>query len=463
MPFSDEDFLAVCEQFRAEHQDKTSEALTARYNEVVNRMAELDGYARRSGAQDEELSRLHAEMTVLDVAISDRRVLARSPLAAERAGKIAEISRTAQNPANCEGPAAGPAPYGRSGPALVRDARRDRLETPQEVVQRAGNPWRDGDGGPLNRETGDGLAARAHAAVEALSERLTHDGAEKLAGLLSLRPLTVGPYEVRNAEDIKRSAELVLALSNPFYESAFRSILRWPEAFRNGTGILMWSDEERLAYGDVMACRSTLLEDSGTGGQCMLPLVLDSSIMLTNVGSANPWRRVCRTVTTTAKSWNGVTSAGTTANWVAEGAVTTDNTPTLGALVLTPLKEAVWMTASFEETADTTIAQQVPNLLQDGFDRLEEAAFSVGTGTAQPTGAVVAATVDSNTGLVSLANAASVFPFIIAERLGTTVVFEPLVPGAGGIIPAGIAGWYGYRRVTSGAVTATALRVHNNA
>jgi hypothetical protein len=52
--------------------------------------------------------------------------------------------------------------------------------------------------------------------------------------------------------------------------------------------------------------------------------------------------------------------------------------------------------------------------------------------------------------------------FIICERLGTTVVFEPLVPGAGGIIPAGMAGWYAYRRVTSDAVTATALRVHNN-
>lgn len=295
----------------------------------------------------------------------------------------------------------------------MKDARRDRLETADEVIQRAGNPWRH-EGGPLDAETGAGLAARAHAAVEALQGRLTHDGSEKLAGLLSLRPSTFGPYEKRDAEDIRRSAELVLALSNPYYESAFRSILRYPEAFRNGTGILMWSDQERVAYSDVMACRSTLLEDSGTGGQYMLPLVLDQSIMLTNAGSANPWRRVCRNVVTTSKSWNGVTSAGTTANWVAEGVVSTDTTPTLGALVLTPLKSTCWMTASFEETADTTIAQQVPALLQDGFDRLEEAAFSVGTGTAQPKGAVVAATVDGNTGLVSLANAASVYPLLAA-------------------------------------------------
>src|SRR5438477_375716 len=85
-------------------------------------------------------------------------------------------------------------------------------------------------------------------------DRLTHGGSEKLAELMSVRSSTFETvYERRDAEDIRRSAELVLALTSPFYESAFRSILRYPEAFRNGTGILMWSDAERLAYADVMA------------------------------------------------------------------------------------------------------------------------------------------------------------------------------------------------------------------
>lgn len=91
-----------------------------------------------------------------------------------------------------------------------------------------------------------------------------------------------------------------------------------------------------------MAFRAALIEDSGTGGRYLLPLVLDSTIMLTNAGSANPGRRVCRNVTTTAKSWNGVTSAGVTSQWLAEGATSADATPTLGALVITPFKEAVW-------------------------------------------------------------------------------------------------------------------------
>jgi HK97 family phage major capsid protein len=307
----------------------------------------------------------------------------------------------------------------------------------------------------------------------------------------------------------------------------------------------MWSDQERLAYQDVMACRAALIEDTGTGGQYLLPLVLDSTVMFTNAGSANPWRRICRNVLTTAKSWNGVTSAGTTANWVAEGVIVTDTTPTLGALVLTPLKEAAFMMASFEEVADTAIATQVPALLQDGFDRLEEAAFTTGNGTTQPAGAVTRATVGSNTGLVNVANGPAVYTllsdlpvrfrvgdqakpywvaniavinllrqvapfaaatesivnddtnpptmfgypllesttmdasnatgghknllffdansFIICERLGTTVVMDPMISGAGGILPVGVVGWYGYRRVTSDTSTATSLRVHNNA
>jgi hypothetical protein len=40
---------------------------------------------------------------------------------------------------------------------------------------------------------------------------------------------------------------------------------------------------------------------------------------------------------------------------------------------------------------------------------------------------------------------------------------DPMISGAGGILPVGVVGWYGYRRVTSDTSTATSLRVHNNA
>jgi HK97 family phage major capsid protein len=189
----------------------------------------------------------------------------------------------------------------------------------------------------------------------------------------------------------------------------------------------------------------------------------------------------------------------------------------------------------------------VPAVIADGFDRLEEAAFTTGNGTTAPAGAITRATVGSNTGLVNVANGPAVFTllsdlparfrvgdqarpywvcniailnllravapftaatqsivndntadgipeifgidllesttmdssnatgghknlllfdaqsFIVCERLGTTVVWEPLVRSAGGILPSGVNGWFAYRRVSSDTPTATSLRVHNNA
>ena len=83
-----------------------------------------------------------------------------------------------------------------------------------------------------------------------------------------------------------------------------------------------------------------------------LPLVLDDTILLTNAGAANPWRRVCRTVTTTSNTWNGATSAGITAHWYAEGVITTDDTPVLVQLQITPHMEEAWAFASYEQIAD---------------------------------------------------------------------------------------------------------------
>jgi HK97 family phage major capsid protein len=526
------------ERYLALHKDGQRAGWLTRRTEITAELAQLENYARRSNAQEAQLGELTGELTVLSSLIDQDDVRVRSE-------KIEAIKRAAQDPANLERPIG----YTGGGPALVSDRRSDRLERPAEVIQRMrSNPWRDETGPLAHRvESAAGLVARAHAAIEGQSKRLTHDGAEKLAKLLSPRPSTFGPYELRTQEDIARSAELVVALSNPWYESAFRHILRAPMEFRGGTGMLRWNDEERQAYVDVVACRAALIENTGTGGAYLLPLYLDPSIMLTNAGAASPWRRVCRGVQTTSNTWNGVTSAGVTAGWLAEGTVSSDNTPTLGQLVITPQKEAQWIMASFEEVADSDISAQVPALIADAFDRLEEAAFVTGTGSGQPFGAITRATVDGSTGLVNAASAVSVFSllsnlpvrfrvyehakpywmaniavinllraltafasatnavvndntpdgvpemfgidllesttmdgsnavgghknllifdassYLICDRIGTTVIYEPLVPGTGGINPAGINGWFAYRRVGADTPTATALRVHNNA
>jgi predicted phage gp36 major capsid-like protein len=51
--------------------------------------------------------------------------------------------------------------------------------------------------------------------------------------------------------------------------------------------------------------------------------------------------------------------------------------------------------------------------------------------------------------------------YLIVDRIGTQMIYEPLVPGTGGINPAGLAGWFAWSRVGGDVATATALRVHS--
>ena len=67
----------------------------------------------------------------------------------------------------------------------------------------------------------------------------------------------------------------------------------------------------------------------------------------------------------TSNVWEGVTSAGSTANWYAEAAVVSDTTPAIGQLAITPYRSSVWITGSFEVLDDTTLDEQVPALIDE--------------------------------------------------------------------------------------------------
>lgn len=129
----------------------------------------------------------------------------------------------------------------------------------------------------------------------------------------------------------------------------------------------------------------------GTGSLgYMLPFVLDPTIILSNAGSANPWRRMARVETTTSNTWNGVTSAGVNAAFLAEGTQGTDANPSVGQLQITPRKAAAWVFGSFEAIDDSNFGEQLPTLFADARDRLEAAAFCTGNGTTEPQGVLTA-------------------------------------------------------------------------
>jgi HK97 family phage major capsid protein len=194
---------------------------------------------------------------------------------------------------------------------------------------------------------------------------------------------------------------------------------------------------------------------------------------------------------------------------------------------------------SYEVLEDTDFGQQLPRLLADAKDRLEEAAFATGNGTTTgPPGVVVGATTVYTTattlvvaladiygtqaalpprfrnapGCSWVANVALINKFrqldtaggasfwtnlgkgqpetllgapiyesttmasaltsnnllaimgdfgqyIIVDRVGVSLIYEPLVKGTGGILPAGQAGWFMFWRVGASLSSVNAFRV----
>jgi HK97 family phage major capsid protein len=271
------------------------------------------------------------------------------------------------------------------------------------------NPWRHEDGGPLHRaETGAGLISRAHTALEGLEGTLTRDGCQKLADAMAEESTWPGVMIKRSKEEQAQAAELWLSLSNPHYAEAFRSVLRYPGEFMGsgGTGFETLTDDQRQAWRDVRTnelCRAAFGEATGAAGAFAIPLDLHPDIILTNAGSANPFRKLARSVVATTNVAEFVTSAGSTANWLPEGTAVADTTPTLAQLAITHYKESVWIFGSFEVLQDTALGTQVPALIADAKDRLEVVAFTTGTGSGQPFGMITHGTSDASVGALTAA------------------------------------------------------------
>jgi hypothetical protein len=302
-----------------QHRGKPKAELVARRSECVTRAAELKGYDRLTQAQRTECDELAAEMLTLDELVMEADVACRSE-------QIEHLKRVAMAPANLEGPA--------GAPALVKGLGDGRRETAGEITRRSGNPWTAVRSDPLadhtsyRVDTGAGLIARAHTAIEAMEGTYTRDACERLAQAMAEEASWPGLTVKRSKEEQAQAAELWLALSDPNYAEAFRSVLRFPTEFMGsgGTGFETLTDDQRNAWRRVRtneACRAAFAESSGAAGAFAIPLDLHPDIILTNAGSANPFRKLARTVISTTNVAEFVTSARSTANWVAEGTAVT--------------------------------------------------------------------------------------------------------------------------------------------
>lgn len=286
-----------------------------------------------------------------------------APLA-EREQKIAAVRAALAEQTNRE-PAVPVTRAAGSGPDVVVRSNRDPFENLDAVRQHTA---------PASE-----VRARALDAIEQFAARddhwgLDHDAAEHVTEMVQKRGKKFGTA----------LAEQLLVTGAPEYLAAFENYLTDPGG---------------------QSARAAMSLTSANGGY-LVPFTLDPTIILTNAGSANPYRQYATVKTTTTNDWNGVTSAGVNAEWTAEGIEAADASPTVGQLKITPQKADAYLFGSFEVLGDSDFAQQLPELLADAKDRIEEAAFAVGTGTGQPKGIIPAGTSQNRAGTAAAGPAA---------------------------------------------------------
>ncbi|KXF51061.1 hypothetical protein AXA44_15445 [Rhodococcus sp. SC4] len=182
-----------------------------------------------------------------------------------------------------------------------------------------------------------------------------------------------------------------VAAGDDAYRTAFAKLCADPER-----GHLLWEPDEADAFrrvAHIQAEQRAAMSSADANGGYMTPLVLDPSILLISDGSTNPLRQISRVVQTTGSQWSGVTSAGTSAEWLAEAAEAADASPTLQQPNIPVHKGDAFVPYSFEVGQDAVnFLSELQTLLVDAADQLQATAFTTGTGIGQPKGIITALT-----------------------------------------------------------------------
>ncbi|GMU79752.1 MAG: hypothetical protein AMXMBFR46_25420 [Acidimicrobiia bacterium] len=260
--------------------------------------------------------------------------------------------------------------------------------TEMEAWLAAGNGYFEGPHGQEQQRRGalSGIRGQALGAVEAI--RTAPDAVKH----------TLTTLVERDGEDRELMARWALATSSPHYASAFRKMLRDPQA-----GHLEFDAREIAAWQDAQSVRRSLVVGTTTSGGFMVPAHLDPAVLLTSAGSTNVLRQIARVeVLAEGNTWKGVSSAGVTASYDAELAEVSDDSPTLAQPSVPVHTGRAFVGASIEMVQDAAdLDAQVMRLFVDARDTLEGAKFMLGSGTGEPRGIFTALDANTNVEITS--------------------------------------------------------------
>jgi len=306
-------------------------ALAAELEAIRAEIVELDSVEEPT---DEQATRATELIAAWDAKKTEHDALV------ERAEKVEAVRAAALNPRNVE----------RAVPAA-----------PEVIVKR--DVFENLDGVARGLVPSADLISRAKTAIEESTD-IPDAHRESASRMVAGRP------------DIARIA---LLHGNPAYQRAFEKIMESPESF-----------QAFLEPDEAHALRTALSTTAGNGGYA-IPFLLDPSVILTNDGTAGSIRSIARVEQGTSNKWQGLTSAGVTAEWLAEGSAAADKSPSFTQPAITAYKAAAYVFGSYEVFQNTNLAAELPMLIADAKGRIENDAFAIGSGSAAPKGVVTAA------------------------------------------------------------------------
>jgi HK97 family phage major capsid protein len=177
-------------------------------------------------------------------------------------------------------------------------------------------------------------------------------------------------------------ARLLLATENPHYRSAFQKVA--------ASATPAFSTDESRAIERVRLIKRAMSIGVDSAGGFAVPVLIDPTIIMTAQGSPNDILRLARVETITNDTWRGLSSAGVSWGFKAEGGTATDNSPTIGQPEVITRRADGFIPFSIEIGMDWPgFAEQMSMLLAEGYDELLADKLTNGTsGSNEPNGLI---------------------------------------------------------------------------
>jgi HK97 family phage major capsid protein len=193
-------------------------------------------------------------------------------------------------------------------------------------------------------------------------------------------------------------ARRIIVTENEHYRSAFFKLMTRGQ-------VVLTADEQvaMLRYEEYRAQS----EGTTTAGGYAVPVFIDPSIILTDQETNNPFLNLADVADVTTNVWKGISAAGMSWSFDAEGSAVSDDSITVAQPSVTIFTARGFIPYSIEIAQDWPgFQQEMSGVLSMGYDELLIQKFTSGNGTTEPRGILTALAAAGGSQVVSTTDGA---------------------------------------------------------